>query len=206
MTLQVGQLKLENADQLIAEDIQKFSQMLSEVYSNFLKPIVDFVIFSIQLGRLAGSRGPFGMVSRVLSRLTTQYSYFAFAAWVASIVLPAYGRMAVHAQELEGKFRARHVRLIENSEMVAFMGGEKPEKKLIDTSFTEIRNYLHTTFRQHFFSHSVMSFVNKYLANVQGRLCTAVSPSRHGCIDSSCRFQRRRKGRTQRLGFDVILC
>lgn len=24
------------------------------------------------------------------------------------------------------------------------------------------------TFRQHFFSHSIMSFINKYLANVQG--------------------------------------
>eukprot|EP01128_Nolandella_sp_AFSM9_P003098 TRINITY_DN1357_c0_g2_i3.p1 TRINITY_DN1357_c0_g2~~TRINITY_DN1357_c0_g2_i3.p1 ORF type:complete len:415 (+),score=93.33 TRINITY_DN1357_c0_g2_i3:84-1328(+) len=153
----VGKQKLENADQLIAEDVQKFSQTLAEVYSQVLKPIVDLIIFSFQLHSSLGYRGPLGL-----------YGYFAFSAFVLSAVLPSYGRMAVRKQELEGQYRASHSRIIENGEMVAFMGGEIPEKSLLDSAFMEIRNYTSWTLGRAFFSYGLMSFINKYMANIQG--------------------------------------
>jgi ABC-type uncharacterized transport system fused permease/ATPase subunit len=155
----VGVHKLTQGDQLVAEDIAKFSQTLAEVFSQILKPALDFVVFSLQLGRFLGPRGPIGL-----------YSYFAFSAWVASIVLPSYGKMAVKQQEYEGIFRANHTRIIENGEMVAFMGGEKPEKKILDDSFRDLRDFTRWTLRKNFPAYTVTTYINKYLANIQGLL------------------------------------
>lgn len=65
------------------------------------------------------------------------YIWFFIASVISGLVLPGFGRMAVKRQEVEGNFRAMHARLIENSEMIAFMGGEVPEKKrtLLSYSF-----------------------------------------------------------------------
>eukprot|EP01128_Nolandella_sp_AFSM9_P005641 TRINITY_DN2764_c0_g1_i2.p1 TRINITY_DN2764_c0_g1~~TRINITY_DN2764_c0_g1_i2.p1 ORF type:complete len:662 (-),score=176.39 TRINITY_DN2764_c0_g1_i2:144-2129(-) len=153
----VGNHKLENADQLIAEDIQKFSETLSEVFSEVLKPLVDMVVFTVALQRIQGTFGP-----------ATLYSWFAIASVITAGVLPAYGRMAVRRQELEGSYRSMHGRLIENSEMVAFMGGEVPEKRLIDRFFKSIKDYVRGTHYRLFVSNSVIGYVNKYAASAIG--------------------------------------
>ena len=101
----VGTDKFENCDQLIADDIEKFSSALAEVYSQSLKPIVDFVIFSVQLGSTLGVAGPLGM-----------HTWFAVAAAFSAGIMPAFGKLAAKEQQLEGRFRARHAALIKNSE------------------------------------------------------------------------------------------
>lgn len=66
--------------------------------------------------------------------LTVLYVWFLIASVISGLVLPSFGRMAVKRQEVEGQYRAMQARLIENSEMIAFMGGEVPEKRC--TSFS----------------------------------------------------------------------
>eukprot|EP01130_Rhizamoeba_saxonica_P001286 TRINITY_DN11166_c0_g1_i1.p1 TRINITY_DN11166_c0_g1~~TRINITY_DN11166_c0_g1_i1.p1 ORF type:complete len:633 (+),score=115.90 TRINITY_DN11166_c0_g1_i1:67-1965(+) len=153
----VGEQILENGDQLIAEDVEKFSSTLSEVYSNLLKPIVDFVFFSLQLGRWLGARGPLGM-----------YGWFFVAAYISSLVIPSYGRLASQEQRLEGYFRAFQTRIISNSEMIAFMGGEVPEKKILDESFDEIKRHQRYTHKKRLVSNLLMGYVNKYAASSVG--------------------------------------
>jgi len=66
---------LENADQLIADDIAKFADTLSDVFSNLLKPVVDFVLFSVRMTTTMGAFGPIGM-----------YSWFAIATVISAKV------------------------------------------------------------------------------------------------------------------------
>ena len=66
---------IENADQLIADDIAKFSDTLSDVFSNLLKPVVDFVLFSVRMAMRMGAWGPLGM-----------YSWFAVATVISTTV------------------------------------------------------------------------------------------------------------------------
>jgi len=153
----VGSQTLENTDQLIAEDVEKFTSTLSEVYSNTLKPIVDFILFSMSLKRLLGTRGPMGM-----------YSWFIFAALIGARIIPSYGKLAAREQQLEGYFRNKHARVINNSEMIAFMGGEIPEKNILNKTFQDIRKYLIFSNNTRFFSNSVMGYVNKYGASAFG--------------------------------------
>jgi len=155
----VGAHKLDATDQLIAEDIQKFSSTLCEVYSNMLKPVVDFIIFSIQLARWLQIRGPLSM-----------YFWFSFASWICSLVVPSFGRMAIHYQELEGDFRSLHNRLISNSEMIAFNGGEIPEKIIIDKSFDKLKNYGVYSRWQQLTYNIVSGYLNKYSASTLGMI------------------------------------
>lgn len=160
----VGTDRLENSDQLIAEDIAKFSASAAFVYTQSLKPVVDFAMFTWQLREMLGIEGPLVL-----------FSWFYVAGAVSRLVSPRFGKIAQQQQVLEGRFRARHAALINNSEMVAFLGGEKPEAELLAHSFDEIRGHKLGTLGHKFGSDLVQSYLNKYLATVVG-FCLTVRP------------------------------
>ena len=75
------------------------------------------------------------------------YTWFFTAAFISTMVIPSYGKIAAEHQRLEGGFRSREQALITNSEMVAFMGGEVPEVTLLEKSFDAIRYHLEYSLR-----------------------------------------------------------
>ena len=154
---QVGDDKFECTDQLIAEDISKFSLCVAEVYSQSLKPVVDFAIFSIQLGTKLGPEGPLGM-----------WTWFFIAAAISAKVLPKYGKLAAEEQALEGRFRSKHADLIHNGEMIAFMRGERPERNVLSGAFKKIRKHCLGVLKQKFSSDYIQGYFNKYFASVVG--------------------------------------
>eukprot|EP00462_Mataza_sp_D1_P021847 CAMPEP_0175139568 /NCGR_PEP_ID=MMETSP0087-20121206/10977_1 /TAXON_ID=136419 /ORGANISM="Unknown Unknown, Strain D1" /LENGTH=622 /DNA_ID=CAMNT_0016422597 /DNA_START=135 /DNA_END=2003 /DNA_ORIENTATION=- len=153
----VGNDKFECTDQLIAEDISQFSVCAAEVYSQSLKPVVDFAIFSLQLGTKIGPEGPLGM-----------WTWFFVAAAISARVLPPYGRLAAEEQALEGRFRSKHAELIHNGEMVAFMRGEKPELSVLTKAFKFIRQHSLGVLKKKFISDFIQGYTNKYFASVVG--------------------------------------
>jgi ABC-type uncharacterized transport system fused permease/ATPase subunit len=48
---------MKNADQLIAQDVEKFCQVVSELYSNLTKPVLDVVVYNWQLAKNLGING-----------------------------------------------------------------------------------------------------------------------------------------------------
>ena len=50
----VGDEKIENCDHQITSDVEKFADLFSQVLSQSLKPVVDFLVYSVQLSRLQG--------------------------------------------------------------------------------------------------------------------------------------------------------
>ena len=153
---------LENTDQLICEDIEKFSSAFADVYSQSLKPIVDFVLFSFKMGQYMGVEGPLGM-----------YTWFVVAVAISAKVAPRYGKLAAAEQTLEGRFRSRHAKLIQNAEMVAFMRGERPEVGLLEMAFGRIKQHVRGVLDRKFWADSVQGYVNKYAASVVGFGLTA---------------------------------
>ena len=140
---------LENTDQLICEDIEKFSSAFADVYSQSLKPIVDFVLFSFKMGQYMGVEGPLGM-----------YTWFVVAVAISAKVAPRYGKLAAAEQTLEGRFRSRHAKLIQNAEMVAFMRGERPEVGLLEMAFGRIKQHVRGVLDRKFWADSVQGYVN----------------------------------------------
>ena len=50
--------RISNADQLLTQDVEKFCNSLTELYSNISKPLLDVVIYSVKLTQAIGASGP----------------------------------------------------------------------------------------------------------------------------------------------------
>ena len=102
--------RIKNADQLITADVAKFSASLSSLYANLAKPMLDMVIYNIQLSRQVGSDGL--LLMTVLVQVT---------ASIMGKLTPQFGKYVAEEARLEGDLRFAHTRLLENSEEIAFL-------------------------------------------------------------------------------------
>lgn len=66
--------RIQNADQLITVDIERFSSSLSELYSNLAKPFLDLILFGTQLAMAVGWIGPVTMGSDPLQSASDMLS------------------------------------------------------------------------------------------------------------------------------------
>jgi len=122
-----GQNKIDNADQRVTSDIDKFSTAISELYVNMFKPFLDVILFTQRLGSIIGWQGPLLM-----------YSYFFISAVIKKKIMPSFGKLVAKESELEGYYRTAHQRLIANSEEIAFYDGGKKEKLIIEKALKAI--------------------------------------------------------------------
>ncbi|CAE7742210.1 Abcd3 [Symbiodinium pilosum] len=157
----VGQ-KIDNCDHQITSDVERFSDVFAEVFSQSLKPIVDFLVYSVELSRVQGLTTPL-----------TLYSWFALASCVSAVTLPPFGELAAGEQRLEGNFRGKHSELITNCEQIAFLGGERPEKDVLNASFAELMSHCKRTINLSFNSEVLRQYLNKYFCTVIGLILIA---------------------------------
>ena len=117
----LGPNKIENSDHQMTSDVNLFADLFASVLSQSLKPIVDFVVYSVELSRVQGLATPL-----------TLYGWFAVASMISTVTLPPFGQLAAREQQLDGQFRGVHSELITHCEQIAFLSGEKPEKRHLD--------------------------------------------------------------------------
>mmetsp|Transcript_67939 Transcript_67939/g.178165 ORF Transcript_67939/g.178165 Transcript_67939/m.178165 type:complete len:698 (+) Transcript_67939:136-2229(+) len=153
----VGEDKIDNCDHQITSDVDRFSEMFAEILSQSLKPIVDFLVYSYELSRIQGLFTP-----------VTLYSWFAVAHVISSVTLPPFGELAATEQHLEGQFRSAHSSMIANCEQIAFLGGERPEKAVLDSSFNKLMSHCFHSIRLSFNSEIVRQYLSKYFVTVIG--------------------------------------
>jgi len=128
----VGNLddRVKNADQLITQDVYKFSTALAELWSNIAKPILDVTLYNAQLSNNVGFDG-----------LMTVNVFIQASAVFLRYMTPAFGKMAAQEQMLEGEFRFAHARLIEHAEEVALYSGEKVEHGVLKQNYYKLIKY-----------------------------------------------------------------
>ena len=131
---QVGDDKIEHCDHQITSDVDRFSEMFTEVLSQSLKPVVDFMVYSYELSRVQGLTTPL-----------TLYAWYSFASAVSASTLPPFGELVATEQRLEGRFRSAHSTIIANCEQIAFLGGEVPERRVLDEQFRTLLNHCRHT-------------------------------------------------------------
>jgi len=153
----VGEDKIEHCDHLIASDVERFSDSFAEVLSQSLKPTVDLLVYSVELSRVQGLATPL-----------TLFSWYVAASYVCSLTFPPLGELVAVEQQLEGKFRSRHSELIANCEQIAFLGGERPEKEVLDCQFNQLLSHCRRTMDLSFDSEVVRQYLNKYFVTVIG--------------------------------------
>lgn len=128
-----GANKIDNADQRVTDEIEKFSSSLSSLYSNIFKPVLDVVLFTRKLTLIVGFKGPLAM-----------YAYYFISSLFLRTIMPPFPKLVARESELEGNYRMAHQRLITNAEEIAFYDGSLREKNIINQAFIAV--YCHTSY------------------------------------------------------------
>ncbi|KAL1920270.1 uncharacterized protein VTP21DRAFT_1416 [Calcarisporiella thermophila] len=147
--------RIQNADQLLTQDIDKFSDSLSHLYSDIAKPLVDIFLFAYKLGQALGKEAPIYIVGY----------FFASAAFMRAFS-PHFGKYTAQEQKLEGDYRFSHSRIITHSEEIAFYRGGMREKNIANESFDRIARHVRKVYLLRFFNGIFDSIMVKYLATM----------------------------------------
>ncbi|KAH8120463.1 ABC transporter transmembrane region 2-domain-containing protein [Phellopilus nigrolimitatus] len=116
--------RIQNPDQMITVDIQRFSTHLAAIYANLAKPVLDVVLYNYQLSQNVGAEGLVLLVGLVQA-----------SASLLRALTPSFGKYTAEEAQLSGQLRHSHSRLAEFSEEVAFFGGEETEKMIIERDY-----------------------------------------------------------------------
>ena len=112
--------RLANPDHSLTEDIQAFSSAITHIYSHVSKPLLDVVLMSAALARLAKKRGDFSHYPGMLG-----ISVIIMTGYILKLLSPPFGKLVAEEARRNGYLRYIHSRLITNAEEIAFYGGHK---------------------------------------------------------------------------------
>lgn len=149
--------RIKNPDQRLTQDIEKWATSLSNLYSNFTKPLLDIVLLSRKLAELVGWEGPTMMIAW----------YFVSGIFIRFIT-PTFGKLVAKQQDLEGKFRSNHSDILNHSEEIAFYNGARWEKRKINNTYDELHQHISKTMGARFYMGIFDSMITKYGAVLVG--------------------------------------
>ncbi|KZT22751.1 hypothetical protein NEOLEDRAFT_1119085 [Neolentinus lepideus HHB14362 ss-1] len=148
---------LEGVDQYITADIAAFSDSLSTLYGNLIKPSTDLILFTLSLSR---SLGPSGTV--------LLFANYYITASILRAATPAFGRLAEVERRLEGEFRAGVGRVGREAEEIAFYDGGKRELDILWSAYTRLIKHVNSIFKIRIAYEWTEDYVIKYLWSAAG--------------------------------------
>mmetsp|Transcript_70545 Transcript_70545/g.188290 ORF Transcript_70545/g.188290 Transcript_70545/m.188290 type:complete len:669 (+) Transcript_70545:161-2167(+) len=150
--------RINNVDQLLTQDIDKFANSLADLYSNLSKPILDIVIYARKLSEsVGGFWAPGGMIA-----------YLIASGVVLTHLRRPLGQFTVKEQRLEGRLRHVSSRLIVNCEEVAFYRGTQRELHWVEETYRRLEQHMHRMMRFRLAVGMVDTVVAKYMATIVG--------------------------------------
>ncbi|KAK7064584.1 ATP-binding cassette sub-family D member 2 [Favolaschia claudopus] len=155
--------RIVNADQMITNDIQKFSVHLAAIYSNLAKPVLDVILYNYQLSQNVGAEGLLGLTVLVQS-----------SAALLRYLTPPFGMYTAMSAELSGSLRHTHSRLVEFAEEVAFMRGEETEKMLLEREYASVMKHENRVLNRRWWFTCVEEGVIKWLWGSFGLVLCAI--------------------------------
>lgn len=157
---------LSNADQRIAEDVDRFASAVSELFSYTFKPVLDIILFTRSLSQSIGYKGQLFL-----------YVYFIFCSGFLRRISPPLALMTAQESALSGNFRNAHQRLVAHAEEVAF--NDPPagdtERLILNDHLYRLLRHSRLSAYQRFIQQVADGYLVKYAASVVG-LCVYAAP------------------------------
>ncbi|WP_407276648.1 ABC transporter ATP-binding protein/permease [Halothiobacillus sp. DCM-1] len=142
----------DNPDQRIADDLNQFSQLTTSLFTGLLSAVANLVAFVGLLWVLSSKVVvPWGGVEHHIPGFLVWVAliYAVLWTWVAAKVGNPLIWLNFNQQRVQADFRFSLIRLRENSEAVAFYGGEKQEEQHFHDRFDRVfDNYQRLILRQ----------------------------------------------------------
>lgn len=168
--MQISEFGIDNPDQRVSEDLEQFASHTLSIFLNFLQSILTLASFGYVLWSLSGD-----MHMTLGSHNIRIPGYLCWAAFLYAVagtyIISKMGKtlsgLDYRQQQFNADFRYGLIRLRENSEQIAILGGEEAEKSKLDLLFQRIyTNFLSISVLQK----NLAFFTNGYniLANIVG--------------------------------------
>ncbi|KAF8631385.1 hypothetical protein AX15_002416 [Amanita polypyramis BW_CC] len=148
---------LDGVDQYITADVEAWSESLSGLYGNILKPSLDLVLFTSQLSRSLGVRGTILLFANYYATIT-----------ILRAVTPAFGRLAAVEARLEGEYRAGMGRIGREAEEIAFYNGGLREKNILTQAYLKLIRHVNSIYKIRIAYEWTEDYVIKYLWSAAG--------------------------------------
>ncbi|KAI8816682.1 ABC transporter transmembrane region 2-domain-containing protein [Fimicolochytrium jonesii] len=118
---------LDNPDQRISQDIDKFSETIRELLEELVIEPLLLVYYTYHTARISGWHGPAFI-----------YIYYAITFGICGHLLKPIVGLVFQKERAEGDFRFLHVRLRQNAEAVAFLRGEALEEGFLQRALNRL--------------------------------------------------------------------
>ncbi|XP_004348078.2 ATP-binding cassette sub-family D member 4 [Capsaspora owczarzaki ATCC 30864] len=154
--------RVDNADQRIAQDVDKFSTSLSKIQAKIIILPLTILYYTYQSANAMGWVGPVSVFGFFIVGTVSN-------KFLISFIVP----QVVKQERLEGDFRYAHAHVRSNAEAVAFYHSERREEENVTRRFAElIRTQERLIFRNVFLDISIGLF--DYAGSILSYLVIAV--------------------------------
>ncbi|KAK6457419.1 ABC transporter transmembrane region 2-domain-containing protein [Scheffersomyces xylosifermentans] len=148
---------IENIDQYITNDVAKFSDSLSGLFSSMGKPFIDLIFFSVYLRDNLGSGAIIGIFA----------NYFLTAVLLKRAT-PSFGKLSSRRTHLEGAYFNDQLNLMTNCEEIGFYKGSIIEKSKLQESFSNLMIHVNKEINISFAYSVLEDYVLKYTWSAWG--------------------------------------
>nr|CCA16613.1 ATPbinding Cassette (ABC) Superfamily putative [Albugo laibachii Nc14] len=150
-------IRLKNVDQVMTVDVERFASSVVHLYGNICKPILDICIYTIKLSTSIGVQGPSYMLLYLISS-------GLFLTWTRQPT----GTFTIAEQQLEGRYRSIHSRILAYAEEIAFYNGQGREQMILEQAFEKLRGVIQKSQQFRFIVGMLDNIVAKYFATIVG--------------------------------------
>jgi len=119
--------RIENPDQRLTNDIEKFSMAFSNMYANVTKPILDIFLFGRSLAQRVG-----------YFTVSLTFLWYILSGMILKLISPPMGLLTALQQNLEGSYRAQHANIVNFNQEIAFLDGANYEKAKLKEKFNQL--------------------------------------------------------------------
>lgn len=161
----VNKLQINDPNQRITSDVERFSNSLASLPSQILKPALDLLLCANQLS----SKGSNSAEGVLFLGLITHFSTILLKNFT-----PNFIRLSSKSNELENKFHMTHSKIIDNSEEIALIKGHKRELDIVDMNYFELESFKRLEFRRLAIYDFTMSFIVKYFWGASGLILCSI--------------------------------